>query len=82
MFTKAVAKMYMSTTYVPATNNKLSEEMSTSYGMAQGRHSSPNFYTFYVSDMPRCTDILENNDFMDLYNLAQLADDSIVLAEC
>ena len=81
MFTKAVAKMYMSTTYVPATNNKLCEELSTSYGMAQGRHSSPNFYSFYVSDMPRCTDILENNDFMDPYNLAQLADDSIVLAE-
>ena len=81
MFTKAVAKMYMSTTYVHATNNKLCEEISTSYGMAQGRHSSPNFYSSYVSDMPRCTDILENNDFMDPYNLAQLADDSIVLAE-
>ena len=44
MFTKAVAKMYMSTTYVPAANNKLCEELS--YGMAQGRHSSPNFYSF------------------------------------
>ena len=64
-----------------STNNKLCEEISTSYGMAQGRHSSPNFYSFYVSDMSRCTDILENNNFMDPYNLAQLADDSIVLAE-
>ena len=81
IFTKAIAKMYNSTTYIPAANNKLCEGINTSYGVAQGRHSSPNLYSFYVSDMPQCTNELENEDFMDPFNLAQLADDSIVLAE-
>ena len=80
-FTKAIAKMYSYTTYVPSLNNKLCEEISTSSGVAQGRNSSPNIYSFYVSDMPSCMDTLDNFDFMDPYNLLQLADDTIVLAE-
>ena len=81
LFTNAIAKMYESTTYIPVTNNKLCEEIPTAYGVAQGRHSSPNLYSFYVSDMPQCTDDLGDDDFMDPFNLAQLADDTVVLAE-
>ena len=79
-FTSAVAKMFKSTTYIPTTNNKICDEITTSYGVAQGRHSSPNFYSFYVSDMPRCTDELSDIDFMDPHNLAQLSDDSTIFA--
>ena len=50
-------------------------------GVAQGRNSSPDLYSFYVSDMARCTNDLPNNDYMDPYNLAQLADDTIIMAE-
>ena len=47
------------------------------YGVAQRRHSSP----FFVSDMPKCTDSLPEKDFIDPNNLAQLADDTTLLAE-
>ena len=80
-FIKAIAKMYRSTTYIPMSNNKLLNEIVTSYGVAQGRHTSPNLYSFLVSDMPQCTNEILREDFMDPFNIAQLADDTITLAE-
>ena len=80
-FTNAVAKMYASTSYIPYVNNKLGDEIETSSGVAQGRNSSPNLYSFYVSDMPKCTDSIVTNDFMDPNIIAQLADDTALLAE-
>ena len=80
VFTEAITKMFHSTTYIPSTNNKLCEPITTSYGVAQGRNSSPNLYSFSVSEMASCTDLLEQKDFIDPNNLAQLADDTIVLA--
>ena len=62
-------------------NNKLLDEIDTSYGVAQGRHTSPNLYSFFVSDMPLCTNELIGEGFMDPFNIAQLADDTIILAE-
>ena len=79
-FTESIFKMFHSTTYVPSTNNKLCEEISTAYGVAQGRNSSPDLYSFSVSDMPKCTDLLEEKDFIDPHNLAQLADDTAMLS--
>ena len=81
VFTEAISKMFQATTYIPSYENKLCEEITTSYGVAQGRNSSPNFYSFFVSDMPRCTASLRNKDFIDPHNLAQLADDTAVLAD-
>ena len=81
IFTEAVAKMFKSTTYIPSYDNKLCEEIRTSYGVAQGRNSSPDFYSFFVSDMPRCTDSMPNKDFIDPHNIVQLADDSTMLAD-
>ena len=80
-FINAIAKMYRSTTYIPMSNNKLLNEIVTSYGVAQGRHTSPNLYSFLVSDMPQCTNEILREDFMDPFNIAQLADDTITLAE-
>ena len=79
-FTEAISKMFHSTTYVPSANNKLCEEITTTYGVAQGRNSSPDLYSFAVSDMPSCTSMLEEKDFIDPYNLAQLADDAAMLS--
>ena len=80
-FTEAITKMFHSTTYIPSTNNKLCEEIKTAYGVAQGRNSSPNIYSFAVSDMASCTRTLEQKDFIDPHCLAQLADDTAMLAE-
>ena len=80
-FTDAIAKMFSSTTYVPSLKNKLCNPISTSYGVAQGRNSSPNIYSFFVSEMPSCLEVLDDIDFMDPYSLLQLADDTTVLAE-
>ena len=38
-------------------------------------------YIPQVSDMPLCMEDIPNDDFMDPYNIAQLADDTIILAE-
>ena len=73
--------MYDSTTYMPVVNNKICDEIKTYHGVAQGRNSSPDLYSFYVSEMPKCTAELNNTDFMDPNNIAQLADDTILLAE-
>ena len=81
VFTEAITKMFHSTTYIPSTNNKLCEPITTSYGVAQGRNSSPNIYSFSVSDMASSTNSLEEKDFVDPHNLAQLADDTAVLAD-
>ena len=69
-FTKAVAKMYDSTSYLPMINNKIGNKITTAYGVTQGRNSSPDSYSFYVSDMPNCTDELPNIDYMDPHNIA------------
>ena len=81
VFTEAIAKMCHSTTYIPSTSNKLCEGITTSYGVAQGRNSSPDLYSFAVSDMASCTDSLDTKDFIDPYNLAQLVDDAAILAD-
>ena len=61
-------------------NNNIGNKITTAYGVTQGRNSSLDIYSFYVSDMPNCTDQLPNIDYMDPHNIAQLADDTIVLA--
>ena len=80
-FTNTIAKMYRTTIYIPMSNNKLLDEIDTSYGVAQGRHTSPNLYSFFVSDMSPCINELIGEDFMDPFNIAQLANDTIILAE-
>ena len=79
-FAEAIAQMYSYTAYVPKeSNTTLGEKIETKHGVTQGKTSSANFYSFYVSDMPEC---LRNqiNDFMDPFNLAQLADDTATFA--
>ena len=72
--------MYQTTAYVPKlSNTRLGERITTEHGVTQGKESSANFYSFYVSDMP-C--YLENfaSDYMDPLNVIQLADDTATLA--
>ena len=79
-FVNAIHNMYQTTAYVPKlSKTRLGERIPTEHGVTQGKESSANLYSFYVSDMP-C--YLENftSDFMDPLNVIQLADDTATLA--
>ena len=81
-FTKAIAGMFSTSTYYPKSNkNRLSEGISTDYGVTQGRRSSGSLFSFYVSDMPRAVGDVPYDDFMDPLAVAQLADDTALYAE-
>ena len=81
-YIQALAKMYMESFYAPKVGDrKLGNSIRTVHGVTQGRRSSTNYFSFFVSDMPLCTRNIGTNDFLDPYNLAQLADDTITLAE-
>ena len=73
--TKAIANMYIVTGYLPRLRgNKLGEIITTKYGVTQGRKSSSTIFSFYVSDMAKSLDNITTYDFMDPFNIAQLAD--------
>ena len=73
-FATAIRNMYEQTYYLPKTSNsKTSAEIKTEYGLTQCKTSSANFFSFYVSDMPRETG--PSNSF-----IIQLADDTAILA--
>jgi hypothetical protein len=81
-FTNAVANMMSTSTYYPKmSSNMLSDGIESDYGVTQGRRSSGDIFTFYVSEMSSAFDTIENNDFMDPHNLAQLADDTAIYAD-
>ena len=78
----ALSKMYMESFYVPKfSETQLGERIRSVHGDAQGRRSSTNYFSFFVSDMPIFLKYLNTNDFLDPYNLIQLADDTWTLAE-
>ena len=44
--------MYTDTSYIPRiSNNEIGEEINTEYGVTQGKCSSANIFSFFVSDM-------------------------------
>ena len=80
--THSIAKMFTTSTYYPKlSGHSLGEGIETSYGVTQGRRSSGNIFSFYISDMISATQDIGTDDFMDPINLAQLADDTATLAE-
>ena len=79
-FVQAVHNMYQTTAYVPKlSNTRLGEKIGTDHGVTQGKESSANLYSFYVSDMPTYLEEF-TSDYMDPLNLVQLADDTATLA--
>ena len=81
-FTNAIAKTFKESTYYPKINKtQIGEGITTYFGVTQGRSSSANLFSFYVSDMPSAFNNLDISDYMDPYNLAQLADDTTIIAE-
>ena len=81
-FTKAITNMFATSEYYPKSNGStLYAGIDSDYGVAQGRRSSGNIFSFYVSDMPQAFDDLDCDDFMEPINIAQLADDTSIYAE-
>ena len=81
-FVNSVYNMYSSTGYIPrVTNSALDKEITTNYGVTQGKKSSANFYSFYVSDMESTCTNKSSQDFMYPTWLAQLADDTAIWSE-
>ena len=72
--------MYVNTSYRPkVSESMLGESITTKHGVTQGKKSSADLYSFFVSDMSDCLRDY-TNDFMDPANLCQLADDTATAA--
>ena len=80
-FVKAVAAMYRESVYIPQNNDMLGDPISTHYGVTQGRRSSTSFFSFLLKDMPKSIPSSNPPDFMDPFNLAQMADDTTLNGE-
>ena len=81
-FVQAVSKMFSETFYAPkVAKNLMGKSISSKHGVTQGRKSSTNLFSFYVADMGNAVNTTNTTDFYDPYNLAQLADDTALIAE-
>ena len=73
---------YKSTNYiVKATAHERGESIKTDQGVTQGKTTSPNYFSLFVSDMPDGLSNTGKSDFMDPLYLLQLADDTTIAAE-
>ena len=81
-YIRALANMYGESSYAPKLNeNQLGKNITTNHGVTQGRKSSGNLFSYFISDMPQALNNASTTDFLDPYNLLQLADDTTLLAE-
>ena len=61
--------------------NVTDEQISADHGVTQGRHSSCNIFSFYISDMKESVRNLDIPDFTEPNHLLQLADDTLIMSE-
>ena len=81
-FIKNFVNSYETTCYVVKTSsNERGDSIETDQGLTQGKTTSANYFSLYVSDMPNGLNVGGNEDFMDPYYLLQLADDTTITAE-
>ena len=81
-YVRALAKMYGESSYAPKLNTtQLGKKITTNHGVTQGRKSSGNLFSYYISDMAKAVKTVPTTDFLDPFNLMQLADDTTLLAE-
>ena len=68
---------YKQTKYVIKTSNStLGNEIDTNAGVTQGKSTSANLFSFFISDMHESIEGANTLDFLDPFNLLQLADDT------
>ena len=81
-YVRALSKMYVESFYAPKIDsNHLGDSICTRYGVTQGRRTSTNLFSFFISDMRNALFGLNTHDFFEPFNLIQLADDTMLLAE-
>ena len=79
---QAIYNMYLETAYTPKlSKNLIGDEITTKFGVTQGRKTSGTLYACTISDMPNSIHTVVTNDFMDPNCLAQVADDTSIIAE-
>ena len=77
----AIANTYRETFYAPKVNSsQLGTYITSKHGVTQGKRSSANLFSFFVSDMGTNINRI-GNDFFGLLSLIQLADDTMLIAE-
>lgn len=78
----AIKEMYLDTKYFPKIGrDRIGDAIESKFGVTQGRKSSANFFTYFLSDMGMGLKNAQTTDFMDPFCLLQLADDTNLLAE-
>lgn len=81
-FLNSLKNIYLETSYRPKiSSTSMGDEIVTDYGVTQGKSSSANLFSCFISDMPQSVQDCNVNDFMDPLNVLQLADDSSILAD-
>ena len=81
-FVQNFMNSYESTRYVvKASSTERGPSIDTDQGLTQGKTTSSNYFSLFVSDMPNGLQEANNQDFMDPFNIFQLADDTTVIAE-
>ena len=69
-YARAIANTYVKSFYTPKVNaNQLGACISSKHGITQGKKSSANFFSFYVSDMGEKMKEADTNDFLGPFNL-------------
>ena len=61
--------------------NLLGDPIFSHHSVTQGRKISSSLFSFYVSDMSDSINGIDNQDFLNLISLLQLADDAVILAD-
>ena len=80
--TRAIAKMFSTSSYFPKLGfSNIGDGIDSNHGVAQGRRTSGNLFSFFTSDIATALQGINSNDFMDPFNIAQLADDTAFYAE-
>ena len=65
-FVQAIVNVYENVSYSPKlSNNSLGEPISSSHGVTQGKKTSANLFSFFISDMCRGFDGIDKIDSMD-----------------
>ena len=82
MFLDNLYNMYEKTFYVPKiSENVIGEQIPANHGIAQGKNSSCNIFSFYMSDMKDSVKDMNVSDFTEPNNMLQLADDTLIISE-
>ena len=80
IFTMAIYKILSTARYHPKINSQ-GKGIKSLTGVTQGKKTSANLFSFYLSDMATAFEGVDTTDLMSPCIFAQLADDTSLYAE-